>query len=353
MRQHLSELTIDKFIVHDVPSKYSAKYLKQNPNDQNLEPVLSDIETPFSEALRRFFKDKLSSSIGSSNSFSIKYKNIDGVVPSSLESYFTDNNNDIISSQEIAKHLHQSQNARNSGSLLLFVFCHVRKTKAVAILKVEREEGVQINKLLTDDGHTRFSMEHIENLMLTQKTKLFKIALFYKESGETKGLLSDQQMGFNIGKEVAMYFLSNFLDCQLVDDPSVTTKKFFESAQKFVNDSDMSAEKKAKTFTHILSALTNNTGAVNIQAFAENNLDIEYADNFINFMQDQDIPTTSFVKDVALIHNKLSKRQFVFDSGIYVIVPENITESQLSYEGADGRKIKMQIIDSLKKVGAK
>lgn len=353
MRQHLSELTIDKFIVHDVPSKYSAKHLKDNPNEQNSEPVLSDIETPFSEALRRFFKEKLSTSIGSSNSFSIKYKNLNGLVPSNLETYFTDNNNDINSSQEIAKHLHQTQNARNSGGLLLFVFCHIKNTKAVGILKVEREEGIQISKLLTDDGHTRFSMEHIENLMLTKKTKLFKIALFYKENGETKGLLSDQQMGFNIGKEVAMYFLSDFLDCQLIDDPSVTTKKFFESAQKFVNDSDMTAEKKANIFTHILSALTNNLGALNMQDFAENNLDIEYADNFLDFMRDQDIPITSFVKDVALINSKLSKRQFIFESGIYVVVPEDTTESQFSYKGADDGKIKIQITDSLKRVGAK
>lgn len=353
MRKHLSELIIDKFIVHDVPSKYSAKYLKDNPEEQNLEPVLSDIETPFSEALRRFFKNKLSSSIGSSNSFDINYKNVEGLVPSKLEQYFSNNNNDISSSQEIAKHLYQIQNAKNSGGLLLFVFCHVGATKAVAILKVEREEGVQINKQYTDDGHTRFSMEHIENLMLTQKTKLFKIALFYRENGETKGLLSDQQMGFNIGKEVAMYFLTNFLDCKLVDEPSVTTKKFFESAQKFINESNMPAEKKAKTFTHILSALTNNAGTVNIQTFAENNIDIEYADGFIDFMKNHNVPITSFVKDTALIQNKLSKRQFVFDSGIYVIAPENIAESQLSYEGTDEGKIKMQIIDSLKRVGAK
>lgn len=115
MRDRLSELVIDKFIVHDVPSKYSKKYLKMNPDQCNLEPVLSDIETPFSETLRKFFHNKLSASIGSSNSFDIKYKSHNGVVPTQIDLYFSDNSKDIESSQEIAKHLHNTQNAKNSG----------------------------------------------------------------------------------------------------------------------------------------------------------------------------------------------------------------------------------------------
>ncbi|MCD4713820.1 MAG: nucleoid-associated protein, partial [Clostridiales bacterium] len=311
------------------------------------------IETPFSESLRSFFKDKLSTSVGSSNSFDIEYSDVDGLVPTQLEAYFNDDTREITASQEIAKQLHKMQTAKNPGGLMLFVFCRLEHEKVIAILKVEREEGVQISKENTSDGHIRFNMEHIENLMLTKKTKLFKIALFYKDGNKTKGILSDQQMGMNIGKEVAMYFLGDFLQCKLIDDPSVVTKRFFDATQEFINNSEMPPEKKAMLLTHMLSALSNNTNAINVQTFAENSLDYQIADDFLEFMNRKSVPCTSFVKDIALISNKLSKQQFIFDSGILVVTPINISDQQLTYQEAEGGKLKMLITDSLKKVKTK
>ena len=69
-------------------------------------------------------------------------------------------------------------------------------------------------------------------------------------------------------------------------------------------------------------------------------------------MEDNGIPNTSFVKDVALISHRLSKSQFVFDSGICVIAPQDTIQSQLNYEPAEGNQIKMQIVDTLKKVAS-
>lgn len=353
MRSRLYNLVIDKFIVHDVPSKFSTSYLKNNPDQSNLEPTLSDIETPFSESLRKFFLDKLKISIGASTSFDIKYGDSSGIVPTQIDTYFCNNDLAITTSQQIALHLHKTQNARNSGGLLLFVLCHVDNTKAIAILKVEREEGVQISKIQTKDGHIHFNMEHIENLMLTQNTKLYKLVLFFREGNETKGILSDQQMGFSIGKDVAMFFLKDFLNCDLIESPSVTTKKFFESSQDFVNNSNMPQEEKANAIMHILSTLTNNTGAINIQNFAENNLNPEYADEFMSFMTEHKLPKTSFVKDITLIEHKLKKSQFSFDSGICVIAPQDTINTTLNYKSTKTGKIKMEIIDSLKKVSSK
>jgi hypothetical protein len=151
---------------------------------------------------------------------------------------------------------------------------------------------------------------------------------------------------------VAMYFLNNFLDCDLVEDPSITTKKFFDSAQQYINQSTMPPELKAASLLHMLSSLTNNSTTINVQNFAETNLDMQYSDDFLEYMEEHGVSHTSFVKDVALISHKLSKSQFLFDSGICVIAPQDTIQSKLNYEAADGNQIKMQIIDSLKKVAS-
>lgn len=353
MRTFLRLLTINKFVVHDIPNKFPKRVLKENPEQTNQEPELSDIETPFSPELQSFFYKKISESIGSSNSFDIEYINDNVIVPIEVERFF--DNPDIIvdASQNIAKHLYDTQNAKNSGGLLLFIVCHIGTNNALAILKVEREEGVQIQKEMTSDGHKHFNLAHIGDLMLTKKTKLFKAVLFYKEVAITRGILSDQQMGYNIGKDVADYFLTNFLGCKLKNDPSLQTKKFFETTQEFINNSEMSAEEKNATVIHLVSNLTNNSGTINPQQFAENCLGVQYADNFLAVLNENGVGHNSFVKNTTLISNKLSQSEYIFLSGIKVSAPKEEIENHLSLSSLEGGRTKMEIIDSLMKVSSK
>lgn len=353
MRNLLRQLVIDKFVVHDIPDKFSTRILKENPEQINPEPELSDIETPFSDTLQSFFYKKIGESIGSSNSFDIEYLKDDEVVPNEVDKFFSDSNTLIEASQNIARHLYNSQNAKNSGGLLLFIVCHAGTKNALAILKVEREEGVQIKREITNDGHKHFNMAHIENLMLTKKTKLFKIVLFYKENSRTIGILSDQQMGYNIGKDVAAYFLTDFLACKLSIDPSVQTKKFFDITQEFINGSNMSSEEKNAVVTHLVSNLTNNSGTINPQYFAENCIDIQYADDYLNLLVEKEVGSRSFIKNISMISNKLKQSEYVFCSGIKVTAPKEELESHLSLHTLEGGMTKIEIIDSLKKVSSK
>ena len=236
---------------------------------------------------------------------------------------------------------------------MLFVLCHSGDTKALAVLKVERDEGVQIDRQKTEDGHTRFNVTHIENLMLTKNTKLFKIAMFYRDEVETKGLLSDQQMGINGNKDVAMFFLRTFSACKLEEDPSVATKRFFELTQRFVNESDLPAEKKADIVIHMISALTNNDHAISIEQFARTCIDDYIADDYLAYLKEKGSTSECFVKDTAMIARHLNNSKFTFKSGIYVIAPQETLNQNLKYEESDNGRITMQITDTLKKIEAK
>lgn len=353
MRGLLRRLIIDKFVVHDIPSKFSVKSLKENPGQRNLEPKLSDIETPFSDKLQKFFHNKIKESIGSPNSFDIEYIDKIKKVPNEIDRFFNDSNTLIDMSQNIANHLYYTQNARNPGGLLLFIVCHAGDRNAIAILKVEREEGVQIQRETTIDGYKHFRLDHIQNLIFTDKTKLFKIVLFYKEERNTMGILSDQQMGYNNGKDVANYFLNDFLGCKLTKEPSVQTKKFFEITQEYINESNMNSEEKDRVITHLVSALTNNSNTINPRYFAENCLKPQYADTYIDLLKEKEVDSYSFVKDISLISNRLKHSEYIFQSGIKVMGLKEEIQNHLFLSSLGNGMTKVEIVDLLEKVSSK
>ena len=348
-----SKIAIKEFIVHDIPRKLPSRSLGSNAEELQNVPVLSDVETPFSSKLVDFFKSKFSSSIGSSNSVEIKYTDEKECVPSQIEQYFLDHSKSITTSQKIAKKLFEIQNARNTEGLLLFVYGVQNQNDFLAILKVEREEGVQIDIQKDDEGKTSFNLNYIENLMLTKKTKLFKIALFIKDGNETKGFLSDNQIGQTSTGNYADFFMSEFLSCELISEPPMVTKLFFEETQKFVNSSNLSPNDKARIITHLVSHLTNNSASLNIQRFAEDSFPSNKADEYLTQIQNL-CGCSLFVKDTSLISKKLKKQLFSFDSGISVTVPSELDDEELiKYEETEDNKMKIQIVDSVKEIRSK
>lgn len=206
MRSNLKSLVVDSLIVHDVPKKFSRSYLKENPDAIFEGLILSDVPTEFDAELVKFFHGRISSTIGSSSAFEIEFDSLlpDCKTQLAVKSYFDigrassfplAEEDAIRITQDIAKSLHEVQTARNPGGILLFIPCHNQQQNGLAILKVEREDGVRIQRDTTEQGKTTFSAQHIKDLMLKSKTKLFKIVLFYQNGDNIIGFVCDQQQG--------------------------------------------------------------------------------------------------------------------------------------------------------------
>ncbi len=69
MKNSLNTLAVDALIVHDVPKKFSQRYIKENPESDAEDIILSEVSTPFDQELTRFFHDKITGTIGSGNAF--------------------------------------------------------------------------------------------------------------------------------------------------------------------------------------------------------------------------------------------------------------------------------------------
>lgn len=364
MKNNLQSLMVDMLIVHDVPKKFSQKFIKNNPDMDSEDIILSEVPTEFDQELTNFFHDKIASTIGSTNSFEIQFDySIQSRVQTAIKEFFTIgaesdfpvNEKDAISvTQGIAKELHVVQTAQNPGGILLFIQCHTGQRHALAILKVEREEGVRIRRDQNISGQTTFSVQHIKDLMLTKKTKLFKIVLFYiNDADQVIGYLCDQQQGYSQKGGVANFFLKDFLGCKLKEEPHITTKKFFEITVEYLNNVDLPAEAKTQIHTHLISELTNNNPAINPLDFARRSLPSDKIQNYMNKLAENELAQSTFIKDNLLISGKIKKVQYEFQSGIKILGEQDVVKEKLSICNTDDGRTKIEFIDQLTKVVSK
>lgn len=364
MKDNLQYLSVDMLIVHDVPKKLSKKKLKVNPDLEEEDIILSEAPTDFDQDLTKFFHNKITQSIGSSNSFGIQFDstnitNVQTFIKGFFEIGFqkgfpVDEEILIRITQDIAKELYTVQTAQNTGGILLFIPCHVREKHALAILKVEREEGVRIKRDQNSSGQTTFNVQHIKDLMLTKKTKLFKIVLFYYDDNNTViGYLCDQQQGYFQTREVADFFLIDFLGCKLREEPFITTKKFFEATLQYINDTDIAAENKTQIHTHLISELTNNNSTINVLEFARRSLPVDKIQGYMNKLTDNKLSQTTFTKNNLLIHDKIKKVQYEFESGIKILGEQEVVREKLTIQNTDNGKTRVEFIDSLTRVVSK
>jgi len=360
MRENLTSLTVDSLIVHDVPKKFPKHYLKENPDTASEDIILSDIPTVFDTELIRFFHDRIAATIGSTSAFEIEFAPAlsDNKTQQAIKKYFEFGNassfplaeaNTIQITQDIAKSLHEVQTARNPGGILLFIPCHNQQKHGLAILKVEREEGVRIQQDTTDQGKTTFNAQHIKDLMLTNKTKLFKIVLFYQNDVNVVGFICDQQQGVIGNREVANFFLTDFLGCKLKEEPHVSTKKFFEAAIAYINGNHLTDAEKLDVRTHLISELTNNLSVINVLTFAQRSLPSGKTQGFMDAIANSKIPS-NFAKDILLIADKIKKVKYELECGIKITGTEEAVKNNLNIEACDDGKTKFELVDRIRKV---
>lgn len=360
MKNNLNSLAVDSLIVHDVPKKFSKRFIKENPEADLEDLILSDVPTAFDTELVRFFHDRIAATIGSSSAFEIEFdpELSDNKTQIAVKSFFETGNSasfPVVESeairitQDIAKELHSVQTAKNPGGILLFIPCHSQQKYGLAILKVEREEGVRIQRDTTEQGKTTFSAQHIKDLLLTSKTKLFKIVLFYQKDDNIIGYVCDQQQGVIGNREVANFFLTDFLGCKLKEEPHVTTKKFFEAATNYINGNQLTDSEKLYVRTHLISELTNNLSTVNVLAFAQRALPPDKIQNFMDEMNQKNIPT-SFNKNNVLISEKIKHVKYELECGIKITGTEEAVKNNLTIAPIENGKTRFELIDRIRKV---
>jgi hypothetical protein len=221
-------------------------------------------------------------------------------------------------------------------------------------MKLEREEGVRLRQQ-NKGGKKTFDIQHLRDLILTQKTKIFKVALF--QPGDTmeavEAIASDHQRGYYPKTEVADFFLKKFLGCTLIDDPEVITKRFYEASEGYFNEHISDPIVRDKYYNHLVSELNSEKSIFSPQTFAQSYLKTRDRQSYLDYLSSQNVPVNSFVKDLSLVEKRLDKRLIEFRSGIRIIAPNDVSEARLTLTKLSTGEVKAEVQDFLETIRAK
>ncbi len=339
----LASLRLEDLILHDVPQRLVSQ--------EGGGPLLSDIPSPLNQDLRLYFAARLTQTLERAAS-AVEYDpDTSSPAPDELVNILRTSSALVAASRSLAAHLFNSQTGANPGGLLIVGRVTWRRTAAVFVLKLEREEALNLNQRRMPGGLT-FDMEHLRNLMLGNRTRVFKAALFGPAAAATdlRGFASDTQGGFGRESNIAHFFLSTFLGCRLSEAPEVTTRRFLDVVEEFINTAVDDPAAKARYKIAAIAALQNRERRLSPRAFAANHFDAADEQGFIDLAEERGLALRSFTKDTKLIHTRVERMALQFSNGIQISGTAESFEESVTVRRERGGKANVNVRGDLSKV---
>jgi len=339
-----STIQIERIVVHDLP--------KHKKGELALEPKYSEQESILTDGLRLFFKDKVVQAISSDKSFKIIFNSDTESPVAYIVNHILDSDGSelVKQSKTITKHLFEIQVGNNAAGIVVIIFGKVNSFHTIIILKLERDKGAQ----LTLDPLTRsFNIQEVEDLMLTQKTKIFKVAMFIlRDDFNVKfdGLIMDYQIEIKEKKEVTTWFMDKFLGCMAFEDPKITTQKFYNYTRAFFNTIEGELD-RAKYIQDLNSYIQKNALLLNPNEFAEDYLvSPEHRDNYKSYLDTKKFNFTAFPRDISQIEKHVKKIMIAFENDISIIGNKGTFENKVKLEKLENGNTKAEVISKIKNI---
>jgi hypothetical protein len=258
----------------------------------------------------------------------------------------------VAHSQAIALHLHACQNAVNPGGLLVCALGAIDKMPTVAILKVEKEEGVRVQQTHID-GKLSIDLAHLRDLVLTKKTRVFKVAVLAAGPvpDRVSGLAYDSQLGENANRDVAQFFLRKFLSCKFQEEPAEQTKRLNRAGQDFVNQDVTDPELQARYELQFMAALQAETSVFRPQDFARDFLKPADRKKFMDRIAANLLPATEIPKDLTLIAGTLKRMKMTMESGLAITAPPDVFDKDVKVNRQDDNVARISIEGRIRDLG--
>lgn len=346
----IGSLEIEKIIFHEI--KRQKKGPKKDP------PVFSEIESDLDNAAKNVINSRIILTIGSPKSHDIIFSpDNSSPVPEIIKNLLKKRNSGlpnvipdfVRTSKKIAQHLNEIQTGVNPGGFVTVIIGKNKKYNFVALLKIERDEGVRLEET-ERDGKKTFKINNIKDLILTKNTKFFKISLFLSdniEEGKYRGMICDNQLS---GKtDYANFFLKRFLGCTLTEDPLIKTKDFFESSMNFFKQNVDDPVIQSKYRLHLFSYLSNEGNTIQPRKFASSALQTKHRDSYENYLVDKGVGINDIIRNTALIDRSIKSMVLEFENGIKIIGNQDKFEENVKTEQLKNGETKAEVISRLKK----
>ncbi|WP_445359562.1 nucleoid-associated protein [Microbulbifer sp. ANSA005] len=331
------KLQIQRIIIHQIHQR--------DVDGKKIPPSKSNEFIKFDHEAMTTFKSRFINAIGSdSKAVPMSIVNqettdlphlIDRISNSDDEDY-------IFLSHEIANKLADAQQRRDIAGGIIVVFSGTygaTPKKFVGIMKAEIHSAYEktVNEL-----NQEISLQYIEEALLTPATRLYKTAGFFqKKSDAVKRdlnskwdvLIADTQISQAEGKAAARYFYSSFLGCGYPQTSARTTKQFYEATCEFLKDMKINVEKRNDLHNALISYLKHeNSDVINPSEFSARYFDLETRDSYSEFLEDKEIPVTSFTKDIEHISGRLKTRKLSFRKNVKLTAPSHVFKDYIDIQ---------------------
>lgn len=317
---NFSILHVRRVIFHDVP---------RNPRGGATQPVLSEAETTLDPARVEHLKTSLIRTLQARSAYAVRFhENAASPVPALVSDYLSGKSDApkfVEMTQKLASFLHQEQSGASSPGLLTVLECTSDGNPCLILMKLEREAGAQLERTQNRDGKATFEMSVLNNLVLTDGTRLFKCAMFVRTTeGEIDALASDDQRSQGYGDMMAAFW-RRFLGADYVQVPKIATKQFFETTMSFVNEKVTDLEDRNNIYQHLVSELSSQKKNFSPKQFISDYITDEYEEDFTAHMKEANVPLKQFPIDTAEIKSRIKRKAYRTAKGAIISAPDEVT----------------------------
>jgi hypothetical protein len=319
----LGLLNVGNVIVHDLPH--------HRAGEEGPTPTLSEVESPANVELRNFIRERVIETL-KGRSFEVSLDpDSTSPVPNLVRRQLRHSPPSFVTmSQDAARHLFQVQAGANPAGLLVVLTGTLGRAPALGIMKLEREEAIRLNPQ-TIRGRRTFNLQHLADLMLNKKTKVFKTGLFWPSPADVVGRVCDLQLGRDLAREVANFFLQAFLGCKLAEEPAVVTKRFWDTTERFINEQVPDPERQTSYLLGLTAEMKSQKDQVTPRSFATEHIGPEDRDAFRAILRASGLDTP-FPKDVERIATRIQQVQYEFASGLRLLGPADVVGERVTLE---------------------
>ena len=316
--------------------------------------MLTDAPITLDDALSAYFRKKIIKSLGLRGLEVVVDPDGSACVREAIAEVLA-NGDRVVEASSALRQLHEVQTGRNSAGLLTMVVGQIDARPCVAVLKLEREQGLRFKIDTDQQGHKTVDLELLRELTLTDKTKVFKTSLLMLDDSDQAesmyGRVSDDQRGKDDGIGVATFYLSTFLGCRLKTSPEKATLDFVRAAEDFFNEHVTSPEKRGRYQVALLAKMQDNTMDVRPR-LRRDQLDAADRAPFSEAVRDAGIdPTVAFEKDTSLI--KINGFKMVFESGMVLVGKSGDLAERVSISPENATQPGVDINDAIKRLGGR
>jgi hypothetical protein len=177
-------------------------------------------------------------------------------------------------------------------------------------------------------GKRTFAMSVLDNLVLTDGTRLFKSAMFLRlGKGDDEFIASacDTQLNVVSSDDMAKFWL-RYLGCTFTIEPRIATQRFYEVSVRFINESVSDPVLKNDLYEHLQSQLKSEKKTFSPRSFIEEYVRRDYRQPFQNFLESNNISLANFTKDISDIDPRLRRQAYHTARGATISVPIEAAE---------------------------